>query len=598
MEKVKIKKQKPVIISGAKMNENGVLNSFNGEKIPINSYIPEPSLSKFVDETEFRQTEGGNYFTNKWLVVSKFMPAELAELATNKVTAHLRTLNDDSLIPTGVESEVIPLCILKYNNPDFPDVVALSAENKIVGINSPAYDYLVTNIPGLTFHYREKRILVLKSDGVYAGLIISEELEKDFINNNLIPPPPKYPGILEPSLNPEVVYSDYYRMAIPKDSAVATVEGWVHEDDLDNFTEIAGEYHHNDDIFESDLTGEWHSNEDIVWDYDKEVCGTEDEFLADSSYYEVSYGQAENCYLHENVIGYCEDIGDYVHEDDTISCPECGEFYYYEDHALECCGHNNSPDYIVGYHNSESPDDLSNGSEYRIGFEIEKLSFDGMSSKGDYIAENNLFSGYEEDSSCGVEAITHILPLDNAEGREEVFQLFDLYSWIINSESDLSCGGHITVSVKNEFDSLYLAGKLRPYLSLLYSLFRYRLKNNYCKNNKAIKDNQHEKYSPVNSRGGGALEIRIFSRVQDVAQLKNRYDLMYILIKSAMAGESYATFLHRAKQILLKMYDNNVSKVESLILLSYDFRDYLLLDKVSGRIHEFINPTNYDEEED
>ena len=87
---------------------------------------------------------------------------------------------------------------------------------------------------------------------------------------------------------------------------------------------------------------------------------------------------------------------------------------------------------VQGYHRSPSPNhlgkgakssdistlksaekrnliDLGNGdydSRFTIGFEIEKTRF----SRG-AVRHSSLFAGFERDSSCGYEAITHILPL-------------------------------------------------------------------------------------------------------------------------------------------------------------------------------------------
>ena len=85
-----------------------------------------------------------------------------------------------------------------------------------------------------------------------------------------------------------------------------------------------------------------------------------------------------------------------------------------------------------------------------LGFEIEKLRFHGSS-----VREYPLLKGFEYDGSCGVEAITHVLPLlGKSLWRTKVFNMFVQAKKIISDEyspSDSSCGGH---------DVILVAGKM------------------------------------------------------------------------------------------------------------------------------------------
>lgn len=77
-------------------------------------------------------------------------------------------------------------------------------------------------------------------------------------------------------------------------------------------------------------------------------------------------------------------------------------------------------------------------SNYAIGFEVEKNRFGGR-------REHELFKGYERDGSCGVEAVTNILPLlPPSQWRNKIFDMMYKAQSILNdatSPSNQNCGG-------------------------------------------------------------------------------------------------------------------------------------------------------------
>ena len=176
-------------------------------------------------------------------------------------------------------------------------------------------------------------------------------------------------------------------------------------------------------------------------------------------------------------------------------------------------------------------------SKFTIGFEIEKTRLHRSS-----IKEYPLFCGFETDSSCGYEAVTHVLPLvGKSMWRTKVFNMFVEAKHIINDEfspSDSSCGGHITVACKG-LTGQELADKVAPYASILLSVFRHRLSNHYCKWNPRMMSEfrfeRHQervvKYS-VCKIVDSCIEFRIPSRVQSVKQLMRRYELMYLMARA------------------------------------------------------------------
>ena len=252
---------------------------------------------------------------------------------------------------------------------------------------------------------------------------------------------------------------------------------------------------------------------------------------------------------------------------------------------------------ICEYHKTPNPEDISKNSEFKIGFEIEKTDFDGYCDSGDDIGYYALFKGYELDGSCGVEAITHILPLSGVRSkrRADLFKMMDNVKWIINSDYNTDCGGHITISWKGHTYEQLLE-KVAYNMCIVYALYRYRLKNTYCQNNKNLKDSRTAKYSVIkynNSSYNQSLELRLPSAVRNVKQLKLRYDLMFQILKhSCKTDDSYSKLWRKVKPIIMKMYNGDKARVKVIQDYAKLFRTYLITDEVDRKIDEFINNNN------
>jgi hypothetical protein len=284
-----------------------------------------------------------------------------------------------------------------------------------------------------------------------------------------------------------------------------------------------------------------------------------------------------------------------VHEDDAHYCDRNDEYYYDEDQV--CDIDENDRAILHDYHRGPEPLDCSEGAKFRIGFEIEKNKFfDEHYDVGDEIGEYSLIAKFETDSSCGYEAITHILPLSGVRShrRRNVFNSIDEAEEIINSKSSKNCGGHITISVK-DMDSLDLLEKIRGNLSILYALYRFRLNNDYCLHNKKLKKVAYRSRGVVTIKNEECIEIRLPNRVQNTRQLKLRYDLMYIIIRRSLEGLVYSQILKEVKPILTKMYDRDRAKVKEMIRLAKLFRKFIISDKIDQDIEKYINKSNEEE---
>lgn len=365
--------------------------------------------------------------------------------------------------------------------------------------------------------------------------------------------------------------------------------GYTYANDYDGMV-------HEDDIWYCELSEEYYYEEDQQV---RTYCGTIAHYdaLDDSDWRYCDRGHAEGQWVHYDDVAYCEDIDEYVHIDDAFYSESDGCYYYEEENAREP-----EPDVIAGYHNSPNArritkySDMTMVSNYWIGFEIEKNYFvvddEQHRYQGDVVGECDLFKGYETDSSCGVEAVTNILPLGTDRNRFEVFSMMEnpIARQVINSPTSSSCGGHINISSDNHSPA-ELYDRMRPYMGILYALFRYRLKNSYCVGNPKVDRYNNQKYSPVYLRSTH-VEIRIPNRVISVEQLKRRYDLMYLIVHSASLALPFDEVLERAKPIIAKMYGGNAERVQLALDLAYDFRDYIENDLISTKIQDYVRDTD------
>ena len=411
----------------------------------------------------------------------------------------------------------------------------------------------------------------------------------------------------------EVVYSEWQQKDIVKGNAEQI---WYNGDydwgDVDCvsqsgmfvWVEDEGIQAYEDDTFYCDVASCHYANLDARTVSYCDVVGHEDNFAEDYDWRYVERGLADGYYLHCDDAAYCEDIDEHVHIDDAHWC-ENEECYYWDESnvhdgnvGIDVCEYHSSKDnvcHIIDCH-----------AQFTIGFEVEKKYFNtdyGVAEEvGDEVGEQKLFAGYETDSSCGVEAVTHILPLSSprSENRKKVFEYIDEAEKIIGSATDTSCGGHMTIQVRTPRgedlhqgmraeDGYDTVDKLRQKIALLYALYRHRLKRTYCESNKPVKKENNYKYSPVHVKGN-KVEFRIPSAIKNTKQMKLRYDLMYKMLHLTYnRPTSFEVYLQKVKHIVMKMYKGDEQKVEQIYSIARDFRRYLIAEEVTDLTDPFIN---------
>jgi len=259
---------------------------------------------------------------------------------------------------------------------------------------------------------------------------------------------------------------------------------------------------------------------------------------------------------------------------------------------------------IAGLRCREAKSDLvtaTGSARFKIGFEIEKSSFAGRTARGARMTELPLVQTFEEDSSCGVEAVTHIIPLlPKSAWRSKVFNMFHEASHIIEedrSPSTYRCSMHTTISVAG-INGTQLMNALRPYCGILYSVFRLRIANHYCRSNVEMRTDSsywrgETKYVPAKNRGYG-IEFRLPSRVKSVRAMQLRYELFYELVNFGLnhAGKSFGLFLRRVKPIIERMYAGDEGKAEEVLTLAKSFQKFLNTGRITSDIREYIEGTH------
>ena len=261
---------------------------------------------------------------------------------------------------------------------------------------------------------------------------------------------------------------------------------------------------------------------------------------------------------------WVESQGDYIPSDHCSYCDDCDEYYLDDEGCQDCEGREsaqNQPDRINEYHTSPTPEykgKLSDFDQYSppiglkglerftIGFEVEKRNVGGENQEGYSVDIQPFFSGWECDSSCGVEGISNIYSLDDF----TTFKQDTNRSPYLNSETNGNCGGHINIAdTHNKLQYWHLT----PWMGILYSLYRHRLTKTYCSANKKLnpyqKGNSHYNViSEKHNRNTIIYELRMPSAVKNTKQIQTRYLMMQHIIQSVLSfmeeDFSYTTYTY------------------------------------------------------
>jgi hypothetical protein len=225
-------------------------------------------------------------------------------------------------------------------------------------------------------------------------------------------------------------------------------------------------------------------------------------------------------------------------------CSDCSEWYDAEncgdehDHSYdEEEDENDSNNPRFGYHSCEHYD-YSEGSEYKVGFEIEKECEDGCAHSHYHIRSR--FGWVKErdgslDDEIGFELVTPQYDLFSPKLMEDANKIEEAYPKLINGAVSSSCGGHVHFS-KAETMGSDLLESICGYLPILYSIYEHRINKSFCEvKEKEEMKRSDNKYQAVKVMRG-RIEFRIFPAVKNLQVMEWRVDLIRIMAKNPSAN--------------------------------------------------------------
>lgn len=343
------------------------------------------------------------------------------------------------------------------------------------------------------------------------------------------------------------------------------------------FVPSRDEYWHTDHLVRSEEEGGYLHNDDAV-----ELGGEYYHTESDSVRYDHN---GEAFHRDDDDYNFVESRGEWYHCSESHWSEDDEEYHVGDESDCDyCCG---GSDRICRYHNSPKATLFRGVSPFLVGFEVEKTSIEGCDSEGERITETPLFSGWETDSSCGVEGITHAYdPLDAdmvSRFRQDLLDSRDL----VNEPCDKSCGGHINLSSTAHTPRELLA-LFRGYAPLWYAVYRSRLSNGYCGDHDKKIEHGREKYSPARTKDFG-IEIRLPNRVRNAEVLGRRFDWMSITCQAMLDGKSFNAYVKDCRDLLLNgAYAGDRVKYAMILRFARRFRVWFMDGAAHPSIQQWI----------
>lgn len=383
---------------------------------------------------------------------------------------------------------------------------------------------------------------------------------------------------------------------VTRNELVTIVPTNATEDEVLHFSSSFKRRYSIDDVIWSALMGRYILQQFAHHTEDGECIGTA-QALRDEDY-AIPYGSDEWVHCYNGDLQWCDDIEGYAYSDDTHYCEDCDQTNL---NGCYQCDENEerdlSTDHICQYHGTSGMEiNLEPESLSSIGYEVEKTKFrveddrDYVQSRGSYVGSYTIMRGFEQDSSCGVEAITHILPADLSY-IPYVEGLMDDASMVFDSPISRGCGGHISFS-RRGMTGLDLMSKMRGNLAIFYSVWRRRLNSTFCKGNKSLhyegNPNNHYHGFSVARMKGTVIELRLPDAVKDTADLKNRHKMMAVVMHHSILGSSWDVMIESLSPHLLERYGGCQTTVDEIVFMAELFREWLLTSTADPLIHDYI----------
>ncbi len=254
----------------------------------------------------------------------------------------------------------------------------------------------------------------------------------------------------------------------------------------------------------------------------------------------------------------CRGCGSTLGEDEHLICYRCSDIRG-----------------LLDYHTSLGRQDFSNGSRFKIGYEVEKEDMTARRKLVNKTLIKNTGWVAERDGSLdetGFELISPVLPLDIEVLEETLTPLESL----LGAQISERCGGHIHISDTKRTPHEILLD-IRGYLPLLYGLYPERAMNEYCeaKEKDSYIDSGHRQALNITRN---TLEFRIFPAVKSKDQLLFRTRLIEYMLKHKQAdiikvGEKLLDEDSELYQLLNERVSK--SKLKEKAKAFIDFANYL-----------------------
>jgi hypothetical protein len=339
--------------------------------------------------------------------------------------------------------------------------------------------------------------------------------------------------------------------------------------------ESRNEYYH-ESLCQYCEDDEYHVGEDTVYINGCGYYHNEDESIRTD-------GHGTNFIDGDDDYVFCENDREYWPRDECHYCGDSHEWEHVDEDECEYCNPASSKGSICRYHSSPDEVKYRGLSPFLIGFEIEKTNIFGYRSEGEVIGEFDLIAGWELDGSCGVEGVTNCYDLLDPTVMSTFERHVNDAKDVLAEPCDSSCGGHINVSWQGKSPRETLTA-FRVYAPLWYALFRKRLNNTYCREDKKIED-RGIKYSPVRCKSFG-IELRLPSRVLNAKHLLRRARLIAITCRAMEECWTFNRFIRESRGILLKeAYNGDRKRYAKALQLARHFRIWML----DGIVHPDIN---------
>lgn len=241
----------------------------------------------------------------------------------------------------------------------------------------------------------------------------------------------------------------------------------------------------------------------------------------------LHYGNYQGEYAWTDDCVYCEDDGEYYHQDDE------GDYIFWNERTGE---YQTSPvrnNSCHEYHHGFRRNWANNETRFTIGFEVEK-------------EDSHVLDTWDLDDADATDWCRETDgSLSDDEGFELVSPVFDLFddkldnqiktSRVLrdhlNADVTSNCGGHINFGMQG-VDGRELFDKMQAYVPLFLTIYRHRLGNTYSRIQRKADDYKRAgKYSAIHVKGS-YIEIRVPSAVKSVNNLLWRRDLMRIIAQN------------------------------------------------------------------